>query len=150
MSRTTRTHTIAKHLTAGGLTNLHLAEARQKEGSPGRHERDGFALRQVHDTAGTLVVVAGAYGPDWFATMREIRHRLEQPYVKCTVLSDAPGLADHEVLIRWATSQELQDRKRALAQQQAPLIALLRQQDAAEKAAAQRQVLEDAGQSGLW
>ncbi|MFE3139711.1 hypothetical protein [Streptomyces scopuliridis] len=150
MSRTTRSHTIAGHLTAGGLTNLHLTEAVQREGHPGRHEHDGFALRQTHDTAGTLVVVAGAYGPDWFATMREIRNRLEQPHVKCTVLSDAPGLADHEVLVRWATSQELQDRKRAQAKRQAPLVALLRQQDTQAKAAAERQALEEAGQSGLW
>ncbi|MGG7574184.1 hypothetical protein [Streptomyces sirii] len=132
------------------MADLHLTEAQQKEGRPGRHETDGFALRQHHDETGTLVVIAGAYGPDWFVTMREIRHRLEQPYVKCTVLSDAPGLNDHEVLVRWATSQELVNRKRAQAQAQAPLVALLRQQDAAAKAAAERQALEDAGQSSLW
>ncbi|WP_445517326.1 hypothetical protein [Streptomyces sp. NEAU-174] len=82
--------------------------------------------------------------------MREIRYRLEQPYVKCTVLSDAPGLGDHEVLVRWATSEELQARKRAQAERQAPLVALLRKQAAAEEAAAERQALEDAGQYGLF
>ncbi|WP_329317186.1 hypothetical protein OG723_44365 (plasmid) [Streptomyces sp. NBC_01278] len=150
MSRTTRLRTIARHLTSGGLTDLKLTEAEQNEGRPGRHTSDGFALRQHHDEAGDLVVIAGAYGPDWFATMREIRHRLEQPYVKCTVLSEAPGLDDHELLVRWATSAELQSRKRAQVQARAPLVALLRQQEAAAKAAADRQALEEAGQSGLW
>lgn len=150
MPRTTRSHTIAGHRTAGGLTNLHLTEAVQQEGHPSQHENDGFALRQIHDTAGTLVVVAGAYGPNWLRTLAEITGRLEQPYLKCAVLYGAPDLADHEVLVRWATSQELQDRKHAQAKQQAPLVALLRQQDTEAKAAAERQALEDAGQSGLW
>ncbi|MER0484559.1 hypothetical protein ABR737_40585 [Streptomyces sp. Edi2] len=99
---------------------------------------------------GEPVAVVGAYGPDWCTTMREVRHRLEQPYVKCTVDGDASGLGDHEVLVRWATPEEAQARKRAQAQRQVPLVALLRKQDAAAKAAAERQTLEDAGQAGLW
>ncbi|MGW1275574.1 hypothetical protein ACWD4V_01265 [Streptomyces tsukubensis] len=150
MPRTTRAHTVARHLVSGGLTHLRLTETEQKELHPADPETDGFALRQHFDEAGTLVVIAGGYGPDWFTTMREIRHRLEQPYVKCTVLTDAPGLDVHEVLVRWATSAELQNRKRARARSQAPLLALLRQQDAATKAVAERQALEDAGQSALW
>ncbi|MFF0481889.1 hypothetical protein [Streptomyces sp. NPDC004435] len=150
MSRTTRSHTIATHLTNGGLAHLRLTEAEQRDGHPGRHDADGFAVRQHTDRAGTPVVIAGAYGPDWFATMREIIHRLEQPYIRCTVLTDEPGLADHEVLVRWATSAELQERKRAQTRAQAPLLALLRQNQAAAKADAERQALEDAGQTSLW
>ncbi|MFH8465960.1 hypothetical protein [Streptomyces sp. NPDC017991] len=151
MSRTTRTHTIAAHLTSGGLTALSLNwDEQQEEKDPGRHERDGFAVRQQHDQTGTLVVVAGAYGPNWLRTLAEVSGRLEQPHLKCTVIAAAPGVGDHEVMVRWATSTELQDSKRARAQAQAPLIALLRQQDAATKAAEERQALEDACQSGLW
>lgn len=150
MPRTTRVHTIATHLTNGGLTRLHLAEAEQREGNPGRHDTDGFALRQHTDDTGTTVVIAGAYGPDWFTTMREITHRLEQPYLKCTVLPDAPGLADHEVMVRWATSAELTERRRAQARAQAPFLALLRQNQAAAKAEAERQALESTGQTSLW
>ncbi|WP_435057581.1 hypothetical protein [Streptomyces sp. bgisy060] len=150
MPRATRAHTIAKHLTNGGFTDLHLTEAEQHEGHPGQYDTDGFALRQHTDADGTLVAIAGAYGPDWFATMREIHYRLERPYVRCTVLTEAPGLADHEVLVRWATSAELQERKRARARTQAPIAALLRQQEAAAKAAARQQELEEAGQTGLW
>lgn len=69
--------------------------------------------------------------------------------MRCTVIAEAPSAADHEVMIRWATSTELQDRS-AHAQAQAPLVALLRQQDAAANAAQERQAIEDAGQSGLW
>ena len=150
MSRTTRSHTIAGHLTAGGFTHLHLTEAEQQEGQPGRHERDGFALRQHRDDAGTLVVVAGAYGPNWLRTLAEIYGRLEQPHVKCTVISDPPGIGDHEVLVRWATSEELQARKKVQAERQAPIIALMRTQENAAKAAVERQALEDAGQFGLF
>ncbi|MFJ4905455.1 hypothetical protein ACIQCR_16750 [Streptomyces sp. NPDC093249] len=150
MPRATRTAAIAAHLTNGGFTELPLTEAEQHEGHPGRHGADSFALRQHTHTDGTLVVIAGAYGPDWFATMNAIHHRLEQPHVKCTVLTDDPALDDHELMVRWATSTELIARRRAQAQAQAPLLALLRQQEAASKAAAARQVLEDAGQSSLW
>ncbi|MCX4677686.1 hypothetical protein OG413_20655 [Streptomyces sp. NBC_01433] len=150
MSRTTRQHTIAGHLAAVGLPNLHLSEAEQKEGRPGRHESDGFAVRQHLDENGALVVIAGAYGPDWFMTLAQMRYRLERPYVKCTVTDDAPGLGDHEIVVRWATSQELQARKRAEAARQAPLVAMLHQQVKAERAAAERQAIEDAGQTGLW
>lgn len=111
---------------------------------------DGFSVRQHIDEAGTLVVIAAAFGPDWFTTMREVRHRLEQPHVKCHVDGDAPGLADNELLVRWATSAELRARAAAQEARQAPLEALLRRQVAAERAAEQRQELEDAGQSGLF
>ncbi|MFF8789145.1 hypothetical protein [Streptomyces sp. NPDC015125] len=150
MPRATRVSTIRRHLAQGGLVDLELDEATQKASHPTEHETDGFAARQHVNAAGTLIVLVGAYGPDWFTTMREVRHRLEQPYVKCTVDGDASGLGDHEVLAWWATSKELQARKRAQAQQQAPLLALLRKQDAAAKAAAERRALEDSGQAGLW
>ncbi|MEU9699488.1 hypothetical protein [Streptomyces sp. NPDC047981] len=150
MSRTTRSHTIATHLTNGGLAHLRLTEAEQRDGHPGRHDTDGFALRQHTDGTGTTVVIAGAYGPDWFTTMREIIHRLEQPHIKCTVLSDEPVLADNEVLVRWATSAELQQRKHAQTRAQASFLALLRRNHAAAKADAERQALEDAGQTSLW
>ncbi|MEU8540824.1 hypothetical protein AB0C52_12705 [Streptomyces sp. NPDC048717] len=146
MPRTTRVHTIAAHLTNGGLTRLRPTEARQ----PDQYETDGFILRQHRDDTGTVVVIAGAYGPYWLRTLHEMSSRLEQPHVKCIVLPEAPGLADHEVVVRWATSSELQERKRALARAQAPLLALLRQNEAAAKAAAERQAREDAGQTSLW
>ncbi|AKN68690.1 hypothetical protein QR97_01700 [Streptomyces sp. PBH53] len=149
MPRTTRPHTIAQHLTAGGLRHLTLTEAEQQEGRPARHP-DGFAVRNYVTEDGALLTAAGAYGPDWFMTLAQIRHRLEQPYVKCTVTDDAPGLGDHEVLVRWATSAELQARKRAHAARQAPLRALLRQQQRTDRAAAERQALEAAGQTGLF
>ncbi|MFP3991061.1 hypothetical protein U9R90_27045 [Streptomyces sp. E11-3] len=150
MSRTTRSRTIAGHLTAGNLTDLRLTEAEQQDGHPGLYEHDGFAVRGYRPQDGTLLTAAGAYGTDWFMPLAQIRFRLEQPYVKCTVTDDAPSLGDHEVLVRWATSKELQTRKRAQAQRQALLIALLRKQAAVEKSAAERQALEDAGQSGLF
>lgn len=150
MSRATRSATIRRHLVEGGLTDLGLDEATQKAGHPARHETDGFSVRQHTDGAGTLVVIAAAFGPDWFATMREVRHRLEQPYVKCHVTGDAPELADNELLVRWATSAELQARKAAEARRQAPLKKLLRSQQALERAEDGRQALEDAGQSGLF
>ncbi|RLU79928.1 hypothetical protein CTZ27_35850 [Streptomyces griseocarneus] len=150
MYRTTRSHTIAGHLTSGGLTHLDLTETEQQEGRPGRHEHDGFAVRSYRAEDSTLLTVAGAYGPDWFMTLAQIRFRLEEPYVKCMVTDDAPGLGDHEVLVRWATSGELQARRQAQAARQAPIIALLRRQDDLAKADAERQALEDAGQSALW
>ncbi|MGI5337753.1 hypothetical protein ACQEVS_10290 [Streptomyces sp. CA-181903] len=150
MSRSTRPHTIAKHLTSGGFTRLDLSEAEQQEGRPGRYEHDGFAVRNYTAEDGTVLTVAGAYGPDWFMTLAQIRFRLEQPYVKCTVTDDAPGVGDHEVLVRWATSTELRARRQAQAARQAPLVAMLRRQEAAAKAAEERQALEDAGQAGLW
>ncbi|MER5301400.1 hypothetical protein ABT039_18260 [Streptomyces lasiicapitis] len=150
MPRTTRPHTIAGHLTAGGLTDLRLTEDEQHQGRPGRHEHDGFATRSYRAEDGTLLTVAGAYGPDWYMTLAQIRFRLERPYVKCTVTDDAPSLGDHEVLVRWATSAELRARRQAQAIRQAPLVRMLRQQDAAAKVAAERQALEDAGQSALW
>ncbi|MGY5009937.1 hypothetical protein ACWCY6_17910 [Streptomyces sp. 900105755] len=113
MSRATRVSTIRRHLVEGGLVDLELGEATQKAGHPARHETDGFAARQHVNETGTLLVIVGAYGPDWFTTMREARHRLEQPYVKCHVDAEAPGLADNELLVRWATSEELQARKAA-------------------------------------
>ncbi|MFF4057640.1 hypothetical protein ACFYZ0_18025 [Streptomyces sp. NPDC001708] len=150
MSRATRVSTIRRHLVEGGLVDLELGEATQKAGHPARHETDGFAARQHVDAAGVLLVIVGAYGPDWFATMREVRHRLEQPYVKCHVDGDAAGLADNELLVRWATSAELQARKAAQEARQAPLKALLRKGEAQQRAAEERLSLERAGQFGLF
>lgn len=150
MSRPTRVGTIRRHLVAGGLIDLGLDEATQKTGHPADQETDGFAARQHVDAAGTLQVIVGAYGPDWFATMREVRHRLEQPYVRCHVDGEAPGLDDHELLVRWATSAELQARRVAQERRQAPVKALLRQEEARQRAAEERQALEDAGQFGLF
>ncbi|MGA5127775.1 hypothetical protein ACPCAG_31295 [Streptomyces pseudogriseolus] len=150
MPRATRVHTIRRHLVDGGLIDLGLDEAIQKAGHPAQHETDGFAARQHVDDSGALVVIVGAYGPDWFTTMREARHRLEQPYVKCHVDGDAPVLADNELLVRWATSEELQARKAAEEKRQAPLKALLRQGEAQQRAAEERQALEEAGQFGLF
>ncbi|MEU6462185.1 hypothetical protein [Streptomyces sp. NPDC046976] len=150
MPRATRVHTIRRHLIQGGLIDIGLDEAAQKAGCPADHETDGFSVRQTSDAAGTLIVIAAAFGPDWFATMRAIRFRLEQPYVKCHVTGDAPGLADNELLVRWATSAELQARKRAQAQAQAPLVRQFRHQEAQRRAEEKRQALEVAGQSGLF
>ncbi|MET7572027.1 hypothetical protein ABZT04_26510 [Streptomyces sp. NPDC005492] len=150
MSRPTRVSTIRRHLVEGGLVDLGLGEAAQKAGRPAQHETDGFAARQHVDEAGALFVIVGAYGPDWFTTMREVRHRLEQPYVKCHVDGEAPGLADNELLVRWATSAELQARKAVQEARQAPLKALLRQDEARQRAEEERQSLERAGQFGLF
>lgn len=147
MSRATRTATISRHLIEGGLIDLKLREDEQKAG-PAGHDVDGFSTRQER-RGDTLFVVAGAFGPNWLRTLAEVTGRLESPHVKCTVL-DAPELGDHEVLVRWATSEEIQARKAAQAQRQAPLVAQLRRQEAAQAAAEERQALEAAGQSGLF
>lgn len=148
MTRVTRSHTIRGHLVAGGLVDLGLGEATQKAGPDG-HDVDGFSTRQHHHDD-TLVVVAGAYGPNWLRILAEITGRLESPHVKCTVISEAPELGDHEVFVRWATSEELQARKAAQAERQASLKAQLGRQEAQQRAAEQRQALEAAGQSGLF
>ncbi|AJC60203.1 hypothetical protein GZL_07653 [Streptomyces sp. 769] len=70
-------------------------------------------MRQHHDETGTLAVIAGAYGPDWFATLRGIRHRPEQPHMMSTVDAEPTELSDQEVLVRWATSAEFQQRRHA-------------------------------------
>ncbi|MFM9647829.1 hypothetical protein ACKI1S_16975 [Streptomyces galilaeus] len=150
MSRATRVSTIRRHLVQGGLVDLGLGEATQKVGHPAQHKTDGFAARQHVDDAGTLLVIVGAYGPDWFTTMREARHRLEQPYVKCHVDGEAPGLADNELMVRWATSAELQARAAVQERRQAPLKALLRQGEAQQRAEEERQSRERAGQFGLF
>ncbi|MEU1592732.1 hypothetical protein ABZ468_07695 [Streptomyces sp. NPDC005708] len=142
MPRVTRSDSIRRHLVEGGLVNLWLGEATQKAGPDG-HDVDGFSTRAEYDETRTLAVVVGAYGPNWIRTLAEVRGRLEQPFVRCTVIADVPGLGDHEVLVRWATSAELQERKRAAAERQAPLVAQLRAQE-------RRQELEDAGQGGLF
>ncbi|QOV40233.1 cell envelope integrity protein TolA [Streptomyces ferrugineus] len=148
MSRATRAHTIRGHLVAGGLVDLGLGEATQKAGPDG-HDVDGFSVRQ-HLEGDTLVVIAGAYGPNWLRTLAELTGRLESPHVKCTVRGQAPGLGDHEVLVRWSTSEELQARKVAEAQRQAPLKKQLREQQAVQEAEERRRSLEAAGQSGLF
>ncbi|MFD4320567.1 hypothetical protein [Streptomyces sp. NPDC058548] len=143
MPRVTRRHTVAHHLVQGGLTNLKLTEDAQKNDRPGLYREDGFSVRNCIAPDGTLLTVAGAYGPDCVMTRAEIRHRLEQPYIRYTVTDDAPGLADHEQLVRWATGEELQARRRAAAARQAPLVAQLRQKQSEQDA-------EDAGQSALF
>jgi hypothetical protein len=132
MPRTTRAHTIRRHLVDGGLTELRLTPEEQKNGPDGP-DVDGFALRQQYDEQGAYVVVAGAYGPDWLRTLAEVSGRLEQRHIRCTVIAEAPGVADHEVMVRWATPEELQARDAAAAKRQAPLKALL-QQPVAEQA----------------
>ncbi|MEU9783627.1 hypothetical protein AB0H92_22130 [Streptomyces phaeochromogenes] len=149
MTRTTRSHTIRGHLVDGGLVDLGLTEAQQQAGPDG-HDTDGFSLRQTRDKEGTLVVTAGAYGPNWIRTLAELCGRLEQPFVKCTVITDASACGDHEALVRWATSSELQERKAAKAKRQAPLVAVLRRVEAEQRAADERKAIEDAGQSGLF
>ncbi|MFF2928058.1 MULTISPECIES: hypothetical protein [Streptomyces] len=143
MPRVTRQHTVAHHLVQGGLIDLKLTEAAQKKDRPGLYREDGFSVRSYHAPDGTLLTVAGAYGPDWVMTRAEIRNRLEQPYIRYTVTDDAPGLADHEQLVRWATGEELQARRRAAAARQAPLVAQLRRQQSEQDA-------QDAGQSALF
>jgi hypothetical protein len=143
MPRVTRQHTVAHHLVQGGLTDLKLTEAAQKKDRPGLYRQDGFSVRSYRAPDGTLLTVAGAYGPDWVMTRAEIRNRLQQPYIRYTVTDDALELGDHELLVRWATSEELQARKRTAAVRQAPLVALLRRQQSEQDA-------EDAGQSALF
>ncbi|MYS32941.1 hypothetical protein K388_06951 [Streptomyces sp. KhCrAH-43] len=143
MPRVTRQHTVAHHLVQGGFTDLRLTEAAQKKDRPGLYREDGFAVRSYLAPDGTLLTVAGAYGPDWVMTLAQIRYRLERPYVRYTVTDDAPELRDHELLVRWATREELQARKQAEAARQAPLVAQLRRQQCEQDA-------EDAGQSALF
>ncbi|WP_257004189.1 hypothetical protein [Streptomyces sp. SA15] len=69
MPRVTRSHTIRRHLVDGGLVDLRLTEEEEKAGPDG-HGTDGFSLRQQKDEGGTLVVAAGAYGPNWLRTWR--------------------------------------------------------------------------------
>ncbi|MFD3890820.1 hypothetical protein [Streptomyces microflavus] len=143
MPRVTRQHTVAHHLVQGGLTDLKLTEAAQKKDRPGLYRADGFSVRSYRAPDGTLLTVAGAYGPDWVMTRAEIRHRLQQPYIRYTVTDDAPGIADHEQLVRWATAEELRARRREAAARQAPVLALIRRQEHEQDAA-------DAGQSALF
>ncbi|MFM9629770.1 MULTISPECIES: hypothetical protein [Streptomyces] len=150
MSRATRVSTIRRHLVEGGLVDLGIDEATQKAGDPARHEADGFSVRQHTDAAGTLVVIAGAYGPNWVRTLAEISSRLESPQVKCTVISEALDLGDHEVITRWATSEELQARKAAQQERHASRTADFARQEAQKRAEEERQALEATGQSGLF
>ncbi|GHH54966.1 hypothetical protein [Streptomyces candidus] len=143
MPRVTRQHTVAHHLVQGGLTDLRLTEAAQKKDRPTLYRADGFAVRSYRAPDGTPLTVAGAYGPDWVMTRAEIRNRLQQPYIRYTLTDDAPGLADHEQLVRWATAEELQARRRDAAARQAPLLSLLHRQQKEQNA-------EEAGQSALF
>ncbi|MFF8399897.1 hypothetical protein [Streptomyces sp. NPDC016172] len=149
MPRVTRSHTIRRHLVDGGLVDLRLTEEEEKAGPDGP-DTDGFSLRQQRDEGGTLVVVAGAYGPNWLRTLAELSGRLEQRHIKCTVIAEAPGVADHEVMVRWATSAELQARAADQAARQAPLKSLLQQQEAQQRAEEEKRAFEDAGQFGLF
>lgn len=149
MSRVTRAHTVRRHLVDGGLIDLRLTDSEQQAG-PDRPEPDGFSVRQHRAENGALLVVAGAYGPNWLRTLAELSGRLEQPHVKCVVIAEARGVADHEVLVRWATSGELQARRRAQEARHAPLKALLRRQQAEARAAERQRELEASGQGGLF
>lgn len=149
MHRVTRPHTVARRLTEGGFVRLEIAENQQKTG-PNPRGPEGFAVRNHVDPAGTLLTVVGAYGADWYMTLAQIRYRLERPYVKCTVTDDDPALADHELLVSWATAAELQSRTQAENARQAPLRALLRRQAAEQQAEDDRKAMEAAGQGGLF
>ncbi|MFB6629933.1 hypothetical protein ACFCWY_08565 [Streptomyces sp. NPDC056362] len=149
MTRVTRAHTIRTHLRNGGLVDLRLDPEEQLAG-PAAQDTNGFSLRQHTEADGTLVVIAAAFGPDWFGTLTMISHRLEQPYVKCHVTGESPVLAENELLVRWATSEELRARRAYEEQRQAPLKAALRRQAAVQRAEEGRQALEDSGQSGLF
>ncbi|MEU5978478.1 hypothetical protein [Streptomyces sp. NPDC047315] len=150
MSRATRAHSIRRHLVDGGIVDLGLTVDEQKTSHPTQYDTNGFAARQHVDDAGVLLVIVGAYGPDWSATMREVRHQLEQPHVKCHVDGEAPVLADHELLVRWATGAELKARRAAQEARQAPLKALMRQQEAQQRAENEKRDLERGGQFGLF
>lgn len=151
MSRATRSATIRRRLVEGGLIDLGLDEAAQKAG-PAEYDGDGFSTRQHHH-GDTLVVIAGAYGPNWLRTLVEVTGRLESPHVKCTVLS-LPELGDHEVIVRWSTSAELQARKAAQAAHRAELKQESSRREARERAEDGRRELEaagcDTGQPGLF
>jgi hypothetical protein len=87
--------------------------------------------------------VAGAYGPNWLATLAEMHSWLQQPRVGYTVIDDAPGLREHELLVRWASREELQPGRLAAAERRAALRAQTRSQQAEQEA-------EAAGQSPLF
>ncbi|MCD9903205.1 hypothetical protein LUR56_31130 [Streptomyces sp. MT29] len=82
--------------------------------------------------------------------LAEIVGRLEQRHVKCVVIAEAPGVADHEVMVRWATAAEMRAREAAQEARQAPVTALLRRREAEQRAEEQRRALEEAGQCGLF
>ncbi|RZF02684.1 hypothetical protein [Streptomyces albidoflavus] len=147
--RTTRVHTVQRHLANGGLIDLGLDQKEQIDGRPEQYETDGFAARQVV-VDGVLLVVVGAYGPNWLRTLTEICGRLESRHVKCTAEAFASGLADHEVLVRWATSAELRARAQAQAERAKDVRDLIRQLDARSAAEEELRAREAAGQSGLF
>ncbi|MGW0033044.1 hypothetical protein ACWDXD_24910 [Streptomyces sp. NPDC003314] len=149
MPRSTRAHTIDNHLHAGGFVHLRLDLTQQRSGPDG-HDTDGFATRQLVDADGVLVVAVGAYGPNWLRNLEEIGSYLERPHVRCTVLGEAPGIEEHEVLVRWATSEELRARRASQAARTAEVVAGLRRQEAAQRAEEGRRALEAAGQAGLF
>jgi hypothetical protein len=143
MQQFTRPDTVDHHLIQGGFTMLWLTEAQQKKDRPTLHHVDAFCTRTYRAPDGTLLTVAGAYGPNWYATLAEMQKWLQQPSVGYTVIVEAPDLREHEVLVRWATREELQPRRQAATEERAALRAEARRQQAERDA-------EDAGQASLF
>ncbi|MFE7965369.1 hypothetical protein ACFU0X_20435 [Streptomyces cellulosae] len=146
--RVTRVHTIRRHLDQGGLLDLNLSREEQARG-PEAQERDGYSARQA-TRDGALMVVVGAYGPNWVRTCAELTGRLESSRVRCTVAREADGLEEHELLVRWATSEELHQRRRQTDERTAGVRALVRRQKAQARAEEERRALEDAGQESMF
>lgn len=144
-TRATRVHTIRRHLDEGGLHDLQLTQEERRRGPDGT-DQDGYTATRD----GVLMVVVGAYGPNWLRTLSELCGRLEAGHVKCTVIRDDPALGDHEVLTRWATSAELQARRAALAEETSEIRALVRRQREQQRAEEERRALEDAGQTSMF
>ncbi|MEU9481934.1 hypothetical protein [Streptomyces sp. NPDC048191] len=143
MQQFTRPDTVDRGLVQGGFTMLVLTEAQQKEALPTAYSVDAFCTRTYRTSDGTLLTVAGAYGPNWYATLAGMQNWLQQPSVGYTVTDDAPGLREHELLVRWATAEELQPRRLAAAERRATLRAQERRRQAEQEA-------EAAGQSALF
>jgi len=146
--RATRVHTVRRHLDSGGLHDLNLSPEERRRGPDGQ-ERDGYTAHQT-TRDGTLMVVVGAYGPNWLRTLNELAGRLEAGHVKCTAIPDAPGLEGHELLTRWATSEELHARRAAREGQASGVRAQVRRQQAQQRAEEERRALEDAGQTSMF
>ncbi|MDW8804336.1 hypothetical protein P1P68_05905 [Streptomyces scabiei] len=143
MKQFTRPDLVNRDLTKGGFTYLAIMWSQQEGMRPTDYHVDGFCTRPHHTPDGTLLTVAGAYGPNWTATLAEMQRWLQQPSVGYTPDGDAPGLREHELLIRWATLEERQARRQAAAERQAVRRAEERRQQAEQEA-------EAAGQSALF
>ncbi|GHH25624.1 hypothetical protein [Streptomyces rubradiris] len=143
MRQFTRPDTVNRQLVNGGFTDLAIPWDRQEKDQPTLYRVDGFSTRPYRTSDGTLLAVAGAYGPNWLATLAEMNNWLQQPQAGYTVIGDVPGLGEHEVLVRWATSDELQPRRAAAAERRAALRAQERRTQARRQA-------EEAGQASLF